>query len=647
MSAIKIRRYHASESDFSRGSRTRTEILVPASAGVTDLTSSKLVLDMHMTCTDNVGDVLLPVTFGNQQSVGGAQALIRNSAVISQASGILNERRNQNVISANTDWYLKTRAQEDGASLLGNSNTTNYGIDRSSALPDNPFLLWKKPSVVGTAVTESAITRRAEVPVAWKHVDNFGSMPQFPNMAVGDLTYRVEFEDQINVAFPAKMPFSQGEPCDNRAAVASRLGNAGAPLTLTKTTGNYFRPPKQGDICVASFLQATSGNYKTTATSGRDEIESVAIVGGKYVVTLKNGFDMAASPVGTATESCTGITLFYFCPTDMLGPVAMPVAVSTTITASAGVYGSDAAPLVFAKNTPGGIQTTICGDAITLDALNSIPWYVGAPVQFCGIDISGAIETASRVESTITSVKVNGDNVEVVVSPTLAAVGGGATTLVVPTLQYRDSKAGTKFNVNWVVDEVYAELFQLQLTPQQLTKAKSNMSNMQIPWIDQQLIQRNMPSNSTAHTEVLQALAGTVGLAVLTPQNLTLLSGFDNCARYRFAINGKEVTNQDIVVGAADLKGRQLHNYFLKTFFGNLGQSLKKYDANACDYVHLDNQATHAMYPLIIPNMPQESVVQVQLVASDGTSMAGKNLFYIFYRQRVMSISNGRVMISA
>jgi hypothetical protein len=53
------------------------------------------------------------------------------------------------------------------------------------------------------------------------------------------------------------------------------------------------------------------------------------------------------------------------------------------------------------------------------------------------------------------------------------------------------------------------------------------------------------------------------------------------------------------------------------------------------------------MYPLIIPNMGQESVIQLQLVASDGTTMAGKNIFYIFFRQRVMRISNGRVMISA
>lgn len=643
--SVKIRRYNANESDFAKGARVRTEIQVPASAGVTDLTSSKLVLDMHMNLTDANGTVLLPVTFGNQQSVGGAQALIRNTAVISQTNGILNERRNQNVLSANLDWYVKSRAQSDQESAFGNSTTTNYGIDRISGLPDSPFLMYKRPSALTGAaatVTEVAATRRAEIPVAWKHIDNFAGMPQFPNMAVGDLTYRVEFEDQMNVAFPAKMPFSQAEPCVNRAAVSSLLGNAGAPLTLTKTTANYFRPPQQGDLCVASFLQATTGNYKSVATSGRDEIDSVAVVGGQYVVTLKNGFATTA-----ATESCTGIKLYYFSATDMLGPSSIPVAQAGTITAASNVYGSAAAPLIFAKNTPGGIQTTKTDDSVTLDALNSIPWYVGAPVQFCGTDISGAVETAASVETTITSVSVSGDDVVVIVSPTLAATGGGATTLVAPTLQYRDSTAGTKFTCAWNVDEVYAELFQLQLTPQQMDKAKSSMANMEIPWIDQQLVQRNMPSNATAHTEVLQALANTIGLAVLTPQNLTLLSGFDNCGRYRFAINGKEQTNQDLVVGSADLKGRQLHNHFLKKFFGNLSQSLKKYDAPGFDYVNQGNQATHAMYPLVIPNMPQESVVQLQLFANDGTTMAGKNIFYVFFRQRLMKISNGRVMLSA
>jgi len=646
--SVKLRRYHANESNFAKGGRLRTEINVPASVGVSDLTSSKLILDMHMVVQQGTTDVLLPVTFGNQQQVG-AQALIRNTAVISQTYGILNERRNQNVLSANLDWYQTSRAQEDQQSLLGHSTNANYGVDRMNLLPDNPFIVWKKPSALtgaAAAVTESAVTRRAEIPVAWKHIDNFATMPQFPNFGISDLTYRLEFEDQINVAFPARMPFSAGEPCDNRSAVGSLLGAATAPLTLTKTTANYFRAPQQGDIACAYFIQSTtgSGSYKYPAASGAnssglDEIASVTTAGGKYVVTLKNGFATTA-----ATEACQGITLFYCSAAEMQGTGAFPLPLDAAMTGATGdVFGSAAAPIVFSLNAVGGIQTSQYDQSITLDALNSCPWYVGAPVTFTAV--GGSSAQVVRHETTIASVTVNGNDLEITLSTPYDGTAIGATNLVQCSLTYRDSYNGTKFNVSWNVDEVYAELHQIQLTPQQMAKAKSSMANMELPWVDQMLVQRNMPDGATAHTEVLQALANTIGLAVITPQNLTLLSGFDGCSRYRFSINGKDCTNQDIVVGSADLKGRQIHNYFLKTFFGNLGQTLKKYDAPQYDFVCTADKATHAMYPLIIPSLPQESVVQVQLFSD--TSMSGKNIFYTFFRQRVLKISNGRVMVSA
>jgi hypothetical protein len=462
-------------------------------------------------------------------------------------------------------------------------------------------------------------------------------------MAVGDLTYRLEMEDQIDVMFPAKMPFQAAEPCDNRAAVSSLLGNSGAPLTLTKTTANYFRPPQQGDLCVASFLQATTGDFKTPKSdvsfSGIDEIDSVATAGGKYVVTLKNGFATTG-----ATESCTGVKLFFFSPTDMFSPSIPPVAIAANVAYNAAGYGSAATPLVFAKNTLGGIQTTKTNDDVTVDSLNSIPWYVGAPVQLTGTDVSGSLETAVSHEAKVSSVKVNGDNVEIILDTPLAATGAGYT-LNVPVLQYRDSLAGTKMTCTWQIDEIYGELFQQQLTPGQLAKAKSSLMDAEIPFVDQLLIQRNMPAASSAHTEVLQALANTVGLAVLTPQNNTLLSGFDGCSSYRFALNGKELTNQNIRVGSADRVGRQLHNYFLKTLHSNLGVAMQKYDAPRFDYVNTNDQTTHAFFPCVLPQLPTESVVQLQLF-SDST-MGGKNIFYVFFRQRVMKISNGRVMISA
>jgi hypothetical protein len=59
--SVKIVRFHANESAFTKNGRLRTEINVPSSVGVTDLTSSKLVLDMHMELSDASGDVLLQI----------------------------------------------------------------------------------------------------------------------------------------------------------------------------------------------------------------------------------------------------------------------------------------------------------------------------------------------------------------------------------------------------------------------------------------------------------------------------------------------------------------------------------------------------------------------------------------------------------
>lgn len=641
--SVKIKRFHANQSDFTKTGRTRTEVNIPGSVGITDLTSSKVILDMHVNLKDSTGaDVLLPVTFGNEQMIG-AQALIRNSSVASDQHGLLCERRQANVIDANLGWYQKSRAQEDAESMFGNSTTGSYGIDRHNLLPDNPFILYKKPTEVGTAVTEVAVTRRAEIPVSWSHVDSaFGGMQEFPNLSIGDTTLRLELENQLDVVFPAKMPFRQGEACVDISAVASRIGNSGNHLTISKTMANFFRPPQQGDLCVASFLQETTGDFKTPKSdvsfSGIDEIADVSYSGNNYIVTLKNGFTTTG-----ATESCTGVKLFNFSPTDMLSSTVVPLAIANNVSYNVAGYGSAAAPLVFPVNVPGGVQTTKPAGTVTLDALNSIPWYCGAPVQITGTDISGTTEVAISHEAKVASVKVNGSNVEIVLDTAITPTGAGYS-LRVPVVCYRDSLGGVKMTATWHIDEIYAEMYALQLTPQQLARNANAMRSMEIPFVDQMLIQRNMPQTRT-HTEVLQALANTVGLAVLTPQNNTFLSGFDGCSSYRFSVNGKQLTNQDIRVGPADKVGRQIHNVFLKTLHTNLGLAMNKYDAPRFDYVNTNDQTTHAIYPCVLPMLPSESVVQLQLFAD--ADMQSKNIFYVFFRQRVLTIANGRVQVSA
>lgn len=653
--SLKLLRIPANESAFTQTGRIKTELNVPSSVGIVDLTQSKVVLDMHVDVLQGTNPVLLPTTFGNQEQVGGPHVLIRNSSMTSQNHGQLTEKRNRNVIHANTQYYTKSRAQEDEQSLIGSSVTQNVGVDRMNLLPDSPFFLAKKSTSLtnaAAAVTEAAVTRRAEVTVPYNCVDALGAISQFPFVAVGDCTLKLEFENQISSVAPCRMPFAAGEPADNRSAVGSLLGSAAAPITLTKTVANYFRPPRQGDIATAYFLQTTTGassfRYPGTADPGAnpglacglDEILSVAIVGGKYVVTLKNGFATTA-----ATEACQSIIFFYCSASELQGNGAFPIAYDVAMTGGTGdTYGSVSSPIVFGKNLLGGIQTSKYNGDVTVDALQTIPWYVGAPVTFT-VAGGGAAVAISQVETTIASVTVNGDNVEIVLTDPFDGTATSGATRAWCSLAYRDSLAGTKFACNWTIDEVYLELVKIQLTPMQMQNAMKSLANLELPFYDEYLIQRSCPDQATAHTEVIEVPANSVSLTALTPQNLTYVSGFDGVNSYRWSLDGKNLTNQNITCGSAATNQRALHNYFLKNYYANLGQPLKRYDAPRFDYNNTDDKATHAMFPVVLPNRPVPSIVQLQLFAD--TPMAGKVIYYVATRQRVLKIAGGKVTVSA
>ena len=649
--AIKVKRFNANESEFTQNGRNRTEVLVPASVGFTDLTGSKVILDMHVDVLQGATKVALPVTFGNHEMVSGAQALLRNSRVVSADNGLLNERRYANVIDANLDWYSQSRAQEDQHSLTGYSNTQSYGIDRASALPDCPFIIYNRPSLAQPSTETQAYTRRAEVPVAWKHVDNFGTMSQFPNVAVGNLTYELEMENQIQTVFPAAMPSRAFVPCVTTAAVANKLKT----LTLVHKTDQLYRLPQVGDLCTAYFLNSTdAAPYAPAYTVGvsvaiLDEITAVSIVSKTIAVTLKNGF-----AVTTATASCTKILLGYFSPLELdpNTPNQLPIPISNNITPSGGVVGNAAAPVVFPPNKLGGIEATLNATGtltVTADAFKSLPWYPGAPVVLAGIDSNTDVPV--RVETFVTKVTVDvigaTFNTSIELADTLASVGA----LRSPSLTFRDNKSNgdlftseaTKFSCAWTIDELYLEVLQLQLTPSMMEKAMKSVSNLEIPFYDQLLVQKNMPE-TTVHTEVLSLMPNTVGVSVLTPQNLSLVSGFDNCNRYRFALNGKETTNQDIQVGSAVVAGRQIHNVLLREHLLNIGKQLKKYDAPKFCYEIDVVSATHAMYGLVVPMVPAETIMQLQLFAD--SAMASKNIYFVMHVQRVLKLgAGGKAMI--
>jgi hypothetical protein len=415
----------------------------------------------------------------------------------------------------------------------------------------------------------------------------------------------------------------------------------------------YFQEATGTAACFAPLAVASGMGGFTAGAAAMDQITAVSLVSGVYTVTLLNGFAVAG-----ATDSCVKILLAYFAPSELDGTTAnkIPLPLGANIYQSATVVGgTGGAPITFIPNSLGGIEATLNDEGtltVTPDAYKSIPWYAGAPVTLTGLDAHA--NAPVRVETFITKVDVDlaTSNVLVYLDDTITlTISSGTYSLAVPCLTFRDSKitgdlfTGTpvKFTCEWNVDELYLEFLQLQLTPSMMQSAMKQMSNLEIPFYDQVLVQKNMPA-TTVHTEVLSLPANTVGMTVLTPQNLTLLSGFDNCTSYRVALNGKELTNQNIKVGNANQVGRQIHNVLLREHLLNVGRQLKKYDApKFCYDISLD-ATTHAMFGVVVPQVPVETVFQIQLFAD--SNMSSKNLFFVHHVERVLKLGGaGKAMI--
>ena len=382
------------------------------------------------------------------------------------------------------------------------------------------------------------IGRRAEVNVPWRHIDNMSTMAQFPNMAIGDLTYTVEFEDQIECMFPARMPSRAGVQALNMNADSSKIGLADTPIKLLASVSSGFnRPPKVGDICYAAYTEATSVDVKFLIE--QDVIRDVSVVNNKYWIVLEDGFSTTG-----AAEAVENLVFYYYgaqetLPTDTAydGGDVIPQALQCIANASFLIGAADS-KIVFSDNTPGGIWQTNSG--ITTDALASCPWYVGAPVQVVAVLTAGTESGQVRVHNAhieTLMVKSNG-NLEVTLDDPLNV--GEAMTVTDITLCHRDvwnsgpdNSTQKRITSSYVIDEVYLQMSQINLLPSQMTSVMTAMKNVSIPFVDQMLVQRNCPTTNV-HTEVLSAMPNTIGLAVMTPQNLAFLSGTDGVAYYRF-----------------------------------------------------------------------------------------------------------------
>lgn len=617
--SLRLKRYNANESEFTRTGRNKATFDLPASAGFVDLTQSKLVLDMRMDVTDYLNaESLHPATFGRGGEMVGAKSLLRHCRVKSTQNGVLDERRHINVVDSNLDWNLRSRDLEDSESLFGNTVNDNYGFDRASGIPDNPWLMIQHPKEGETKTRndDSVVKRRAEIPIDMHHLTNLGSIKQLPMVALGELRVEVEFEDQFNVAFPV-VQNNRAERLVNRDAVANLVGSSAAPLATVKTPANFNRPPQEGDVVHVSFREHSSGDSKYYSNV---VITSVADVGTHYNLVFGTGLATTA-----ATESCTNIHMVY-------NPVSIPnVAASAT-----GQLGSAANPIVMEAQG-------LINDKGTHHVL---PFYPKQQIYAsCHYGATNLISTETGIVNTVSIV---GDKLHITLVTPLTVTNGQAINNIV--LASRDWDTNSELlKVAWTIDEAYIELAELQLTPQQQEGARKALADLEIPFLQHRLLQKDMPA-TTLHTDIVHALPNCAGLAVLTPQNLRMLSGWDGCERYRFAINGIENTNRDIHVYDANAPrdpraGRQLHNHMLRKYWANLGKSLKKYDANVSNYTAPDDQRLHSFFPLVTPMIPSEQTIQIQLM-SDNDTMGQKSIFYVFTHPRVLKISNGRVSIN-
>lgn len=627
--STKLRQIPADRSNFlSTNPTATTNFEVPRTIGFTDLTNSKVKLDMHVQVLDNgATEIAFPTTFGVNGQMVGPQVLISSAKVMSNEFGLLNETGiHQNVIRANLDWYLKSRAREDAQSAFGASTSRNYGKGWADRLPDCPFVSYdgarpRDATVTGTPVTQNATTRRAEIMVPISHIDQFGDQfTYFPNVAMGDLVYQVQFETEYRTMYPATMP-SQFELIVNRAAVGNNLGGVNAPLTTTRTGTNFNRPPMIGDFVTLWFKEA--GQVVQVVADTIANVTGGA--GAAYVVTLTNG----ATTIG-ATGACTEIHLFY-------GESILNCRPSADVTSVGSVIGGPTSLLVFTDyydNTNPSfaeIDNEQCS------------FYVGCPVAV--VAQNSATSTAHAGYTRVASLVRNGRDLAMsLVTP--INIGGGGTDLANQIrVSHRDWRTdnNTLFVANWTIDEAYLRLEVPQLTPAQQESARKKMADGQtMPYIERRVQARNMPTTNT-FTEVIQVPPNCMGMCTLSPRNLTFLSGFDQCQEYAYSINGVKNTNRNINVGNIDRTGRQLHNHMLAKFFGNMGQLLNKYDAQSVDFHRIDDTSTHALYPLVTPLVSAPQVIQLELFATN--NMTGKPMYYVSFHQRLLKLSNGRLQM--
>ena len=544
--SVKIQRIQSNEAGPFKvdNGRIRAHIEVPGSVGFSDLKNSQIVFRMKANVDNNGKGNLLPAFIAqphtdsngdqdldNPVRIGGCQALIRNGRATAKEHGILNEQRDQNVISANLDHYMESpacHAAKEG--FNGGAAMTGHYASRPSSFIESPFLRASRPVDVGTAVTTSSEAVTAELRCPLKHVDRLAvDAEQFPNIAVGDITYRIEFEDVRKVM---------------------AIGNGPALTQCPDVTPN------------------------------------------------------ASSQIGTADAP-----LLYR-------------------------YADAAAP----SNKDGAIKG---------DNLDFLPLYVGMPIKVTYTPHSGA---PTEVEEVITSLEIaSNGNCQIITNNPIASANSGPATDI--SIELNVDAACT---VEYEVEDLFLELHTLNLTPQQINAAEGALKSLQIPYLEHRLVKKVL-NDTGDYAETLHVDAGCSNVAVFTPVNNGLVSGYDNCRFYRWSVDGNYVTNRDINIGPnIDVNGvgvpNQVHKYFQQKYFGNIGKRLQNFEDVYDDYaaaLNSDDLETdnHSFFPLVMPMLGEDVIINLQLRAAAGQSMSTKEIFYLMSYPRSLNFSNGRLQM--
>lgn len=379
---FKLIKYPSPYSNFTVNSQVAAISEVPGSVGWADLKRSEFLFDMKLKATNPAtsAEVYYPCTFGKRGKKCGPEGLIVQTQVRS-ASGLFFQRNNVNVVNQLYN-LTDSRGTDDDQSLFGNSVSRNYGYSKQNLMPDTPFLVYDTPSSANAVITESATTRNAEVPMPWSVIDPQGQMTEYPFLAAGKTVYTIDLvtSGDPNPVSLVEMPVNVATLA-NVTAIGNLIGITGAPLVTLRQASQFENPPLVGQIIQFVGNQSTSG-FSVAGIMEYAEIESVAIVGGVYSITVQGGIS-----TNDATEVVNGASIFWGSRIDVREGAYKAADFVAGPFANTGVIGTATNPIVFTDFYLQDVKTNF----------DLCPFYVGAPVFYRCIQPIGAVATLGAI----------------------------------------------------------------------------------------------------------------------------------------------------------------------------------------------------------------------------------------------------------